>query len=143
MEVSRLLLDTSAYSAYMAGYAPVRHPVGEASEIWLNVTVLGELLAGFKKGARTRENERLLRDFVDEPRVRIALMDEGTAERYALVYDHLRRTGKPVPVNDLWIAASAFQHGLKLLTLDDHFRRIPQVVVEFVGPSPGENSSPP
>jgi tRNA(fMet)-specific endonuclease VapC len=140
--MSRLLLDTSAYSAYMAGYAPIRHPVGEAAEIWLNVTVLGELLAGFKKGTRTRENERLLRDFMDEPRVRLAVMDQGTAERYAVIYDHLRRTGKPVPVNDLWIAASAFEHGLKLLTRDDHFRRIPQVVVEFVGPSAGEESTP-
>jgi tRNA(fMet)-specific endonuclease VapC len=121
----------------MAGYAPIREPVGEASEIWLNVTILGELLAGFKKGTRTRENERRLKDFMDEPRVRFAVMDEGTAERYALIYDHLRRTGNPVPVNDLWIAASAFQHGLKLLTRDDHFRHIPQVVVEFVGPSSG------
>ena len=105
----------------------------EASEIWLNTTVLGELLAGFKKGSRTVENERRLRDFLQEPRVRFAIMDEETAERYAVIRDHLRQAGKPVPVNDLWIAATAFQHGLRLLTLDGHFRRIPQVVVDFIG----------
>ena len=62
-------------------------------------------------------------------------MDRETAERYAVIRNHLRQTGKPVRVNDLWIAATAFQHGLKLLTLDDHFRRIPQVMVDFVGPA--------
>ena len=143
MEVSRVFLDTSAYSAYMAGYAPVRQPIQEASEVWLNVIVLGELLAGFKKGSRTRENERLLGEFLDEPRVRLATMDAETAERYAVIRDHLRGAGKPVPVSDLWIAASAFQYGLELLTLDDHFRRIPQVVVDFVGPAPGEEGGSP
>lgn len=133
--MSRLLLDTSAYAAFMAGHAPVRQPVLEASEIWLNTTVLGELLAGFKKGRRTAENESRLRDFLEGPRVRFAIMDRETAERYAAIRDHLRLAGKPVPVNDLWIAATAFQHGLRLLTLDDHFRRIPQVIVDFVGPS--------
>jgi len=131
--VSRLLLDTSAYAAFMAGHTPVRRPVMEASEIWLNTTVLGELLAGFKKGSKTVENERRLRDFLRGPRVRFAVMDRETAERYAVIRDHLRRAGKPVPVNDLWIAATAFQHSLRLLTRDDHFRRIPQVIVDFVG----------
>ena len=131
--MSRLLLDTSAYAAFMAGHASVREPVMEASEIWLNTTVLGELLAGFKKGSRTMENERRLRDFLQEPRVLFAVMDRETAERYAVIRDHLRQAGRPVPVNDLWIAASAFQHGLRLLTLDAHFRRIPQVIVDFVG----------
>lgn len=130
--MSRLLLDTSAYAAFMAGHASVRRPVMEASEIWLNTTVLGELLAGFKKGSKTVENERLLRDFLRGPRVRFAVMDRETAERYAVIRDYLRRAGKPVPVNDLWIAATAFQHSLRLLTRDGHFRRIPQVIVDFV-----------
>ena len=131
--MSRLLLDTSAYAAFMGGHVSVRQPVMEASEVWLNTTVLGELLAGFKKGSRTTENERRLRDFLQESRVHFAIMDGETAERYAVIRDYLRQAGKPVPVNDLWIAATAFEHGLRLLTLDDHFRRIPQVIVDFVG----------
>jgi len=133
--MNRLLLDTSAYSAYLGGYVPAREPVLEASEIWLNAIVLGELLAAFKKGSRTLENERRLRGFLEESRVRFAAVDAETAERYAFIHDHLRRCGKPVPTNDLWIAATAFQHGLRLLTLDDHFGRIPQIIVDFIGPS--------
>ncbi|MDP9359819.1 MAG: type II toxin-antitoxin system VapC family toxin [Acidobacteriota bacterium] len=135
--MTRLLLDTSAYSAFMSGYIPVRAPVQEASELWLSATVLGELLAGFRKGNRTRENELRLRDFLAEPRVYFALIDGETAERYAVIHDHLRRAGTPVPVNDVWIAAAAFQRGLKLLTLDEHFRRIPQVHVVDVSSLPG------
>ena len=44
--------------------------------------------------------------------------------------------GTPIPANDVWIAATAAQHGLRLLTLDAHFLRIPQVIVDFFGPVP-------
>jgi len=64
--------------------------------------------------------------------VRIVEIDEETAERYAVVTDYLRRAGTPVPTNDLWIAASAMQHGLKVLTADAHYLKIPQVIAEHV-----------
>ena len=47
-----------------------------------------------------------------------------TADSYALVYSNLRRTGRPIPTNDLWIAASALEHGAALLTRDSHFGAI-------------------
>lgn len=49
-----------------------------------------------------------------------------------ILRDCLRRQGTPVPINDIWIAATAAQHGLRLLTLDRHFRQVPQVMVDFV-----------
>ena len=48
----------------------------------------------------------------------------ATADLYALVYTALRRKGKPIPTNDLWIAASSLEHGAALLTLDAHFQSI-------------------
>ena len=53
------------------------------------------------------------------------------AERYAAIRDYLRKKGTPIPTNDLWIAASAAQHGLKLLCLDRHFKEVPQVLLEY------------
>jgi len=47
----------------------------------------------------------------------------------------LERQGTPIPANDLWIAASAAQHGLVLMTLDSHFKNVPQVLVEYLGPA--------
>ena len=61
------------------------------------------------------------------------LMDEETAERYAIVLRSLQRIGKPIPTNDLWIAASAMQYGVRILTTDEHFRRVSQVMVDHHG----------
>ena len=129
--MSRILLDTSAYSAYMEGHPELQEPVRRATGVHLNAVVVGELLAAFKKGSRTRQNEERLRRFVAVSRVRIMNVDDETAVRYAAIKDNLRREGTPIPTNDLWIAATASQHGLRLQTLDAHFLRVPQIIVDF------------
>jgi tRNA(fMet)-specific endonuclease VapC len=133
--MNRILLDTSAYSAYIAGHTDLQEPVRHASIVHLSVVAMGELLAGFLKGGRRSQNETRLREFVAEPRVRVLHVDDETAVRYAAIRDYLRRQGTPVPVNDVWIAATAAQHGLRLLTLDSHFLQIPQVIVDFIEPA--------
>ena len=130
----RVLLDTSAYSGYMRGHPQLQDPVQRASEIHLNAVVVGELLAGFKKGSRARQNEERLRRFIITSRVRILSVEEETAVRYAAVTDYLRLQGTPIPTNDLWIAATASQHGLRVLTSDEHFLRVPQIIVDFFEP---------
>jgi tRNA(fMet)-specific endonuclease VapC len=133
--MSRILLDTSAYSAYTGGHLDLQEPVRHASMVHLSVVAVGELLAGFLKGGRRRQNEMRLREFAAEPRVRVLHLDEETAVRYAAIRDYLRRQGTPVPVNDVWTAATAAQYGLRLLTLDAHFLQIPQVIVDFFEPA--------
>jgi len=133
--MSRILLDTSAYSAYIEGHPELREPVRRASAVHLSVVAMGELLAAFLKGGRRRQNETRLREFIAEPRVHVLHVDDETAVRYAAILDYLRRQGTPVPINDLWIAATAAQHGLRILTLDSHFLQIPQVIVDFIEPT--------
>jgi len=130
--MSRILLDTSAYSAYTRGHPDLREPVRRASMVYLSVVTVGELLVGFLRGRRRRQNEMRLREFSAEPRVRVLHVDDETPAYYAAVRDYLWRQGTPIPVNDIWIAATAAQQGLRLLTLDRHFLRIPQVIVDFV-----------
>ena len=101
----------------------------------MSVVVLGELRAGFGKGSRLRRNEEILREFLAEPRVQVVGTDEETSVRYAIIHDGLRRRGTPVSVNDLWIAATASQHGVRVLTTDGVFRRIAQVIVNYVEPT--------
>jgi tRNA(fMet)-specific endonuclease VapC len=128
--VSRIFLDTSAYSAFMRGHPQIRHRLREASQIQLSPVVLGELRAGFLKGAHPAENLGELRQFLGSPRVEVVAVEEETATRYAFILDALRRAGAPIPTNDLWIAASVMQHGSLLVTTDPHFRRVPQIVAE-------------
>jgi predicted nucleic acid-binding protein len=94
----------------------------------LTPVVLGELLGGFAAGAHERQN-RELAAFLSSPREWVAPVDGTTAEHYGVVYASLRAAGKPVPTNDMWIAASALQHGLRLFTFDAHFRSVPGLVV--------------
>ena len=136
--MNRVLLDTSAYSAMRRGDERLLAPVRQAAEVFLTPVVIGELLFGFVGGGLEPANRSLLREFVAAPRVAVLSIDEATAERYAAIRTYLRQQGKPVPVNDLWIAASAAQHGLRLLTLDDHFNRVPQVLVEYFEPQGGD-----
>jgi len=132
--VSRILLDTSAYSAFKRGHDRIGRLVQEASEIQLNAVVLGELRAGFLKGTRLQQNVRELAEFLAFPRTRVLVVDDDTAERYATILRSLQQAGTPIPINDVWIAASAMQHGSKLVTTDPHFRRVSQIVSEVFPP---------
>jgi len=127
----RLLVDTSAYSAFLRGHAAVVEEIRRADELVVTPIVLGELLAGFRKGTRFESNLERLREFLASPRARRVDLDDETSDRYSVIHDALRRAGTPVSANDLWIAASAMQHGLRVLTTDPHFRRIAQIAVTF------------
>jgi predicted nucleic acid-binding protein len=132
--MNRVLLDTTAYSLFMQGHAELTQVIRQVDEIYLNPIVLGELLAGFKKGKRERKNRRELDIFLESPRVRLIEVDDATAERYAVVLNSLWGAGSPIPTNDIWIAASAMQYGLRILTSDAHYRKVTQVMVEFFEP---------
>ena len=114
--MTRVLVDTSAYSAFFRGHAGVKALFQKVDEIVLSPIVLGELRAGFIAGARRRKNEHELELFLKSLRVSIAPVDEETSERYAAIVHGLRVAGTPVPTNDIWIAASAMQHGLRVVT---------------------------
>lgn len=134
--MSRILVDTSAYAAHLRDHPGVREAIGQASVVCISVVSIGELRAGFLKGSKRKRNEELLRRFITAPRARVLNVDEETTDRYAAIHNYLRREGTPIPVNDLWIAATAAQHGLRLLTLDAHFLRVPHVIVDLVEPAP-------
>jgi predicted nucleic acid-binding protein len=127
----RVLLDTSAYSAFMRGHEEIRQAIRTNEEIFLNAIVVGELTAGFIKGGRRRKNEAELRRFLASARVGLLDVTDETAERYAAILIGLWQAGTPIPTNDIWIAASAMEYGLSVLTTDQHYQKIPQIIVEY------------
>ena len=122
--MKRLLIDTNIYSYALKGEEVVIEVLREADEIGFSVISIGELLSGFRLGGKERKNRKELEQFLDSPRVVVYPIDEGTTEFYAQILNNLRKIGKPVPTNDIWIAAVAFQNGLKLFTKDTHFQII-------------------
>ena len=127
-----MMMDTSAYGAFLRGTPGVKEAVQQADEIVFNPVVLGELKAGFLMGRNEKRNRAILRDFLSSPRVTLVEIDEETSERYAVIVQSLRMKGTPIPTNDLWIAASAMQHGLKVLTTDKHYLKVPQIITEYL-----------
>jgi tRNA(fMet)-specific endonuclease VapC len=134
MEKNRVILDTSAYSAFLRGDNRVASLLKLADEIIVNPIILGELLSGFAAGRREKRKRAFLQDFLSSERVRVVEVDEETAERYAVIVTYLRKKGTPVPTNDLWIASTAMQHGLKVLTTDRHYLKIPHILAEYCEP---------
>jgi predicted nucleic acid-binding protein len=118
----------------MAGDGAVKEILQTAEAIYLNSIVLGELRAGFLHGRTRQKNAERLSRFLASSRVSIIPMDDETAERYAIILDGLWTAGTPIPTNDIWIAASAMQYGLKVVTTDAHFLKIPQIVALHTSP---------
>ena len=123
--MKRLLIDTNIYSFALKGDNDVVEVLRQTDEIGFSVISIGELLSGFRPGGMEKKNRKELEQFLDSPRVVVYYIDESTAEFYAQIHYSLRQIGKPVPTNDIWIAAVAFQNGLKLFTKDLHFKTIP------------------
>jgi tRNA(fMet)-specific endonuclease VapC len=125
--MTALCLDTSAYSYFKRGDAAVVELVRRAHRVHVPVIVLGELRTGFRLGTRSSVNERELSEFLDHPVVAIAEVDETVASIYAGLMVALRKSGTPVPTNDVWIAATAQRHGAAVVTYDAHFAAMPGV----------------
>jgi tRNA(fMet)-specific endonuclease VapC len=123
LEVS-ILLDTNAYSDLARGHSPLSDRVRQAEAVLLSSVVAGELLGGFRRGNRSHQNLADLQRFLAQPRVRLVPVTWITAERYARIYVALRRRGKPIPTNDMWIAAHAMETGAELLSSDSHFQYV-------------------
>lgn len=127
--MKRILIDTNAYAAFKKNEPGAVNILSTAEYIGINIVVLGELLSGFKGGNKEVRNRKELEQLLDSPRVNLIQVDEETAEFYARVYWDLKRKGKPIPTNDLWVAASAMRHGLALFTYDEHFENIDGLIL--------------
>jgi tRNA(fMet)-specific endonuclease VapC len=122
--VSRLCLDTSAYSHFQRGDVSAVNIIGAARWIGVPSIVLGELRTGFFLGGQAEKNEDELRRFLRHPMVEILDVDDDAARIYAEIMVVLRKAGTPLPTNDIWIAAVASRDGASVLTYDEHFRLI-------------------
>lgn len=119
-----ILLDTNAYSALQRGHEAVLGYVQRAEEVLISAVVAGELLFGFRNGSRYEWNLRTLEAFLESPNVRMVPVTWSTAEWFGRISASLRQQGRPIPINDIWIAAHALEIGADLISSDPHFERI-------------------
>lgn len=125
--MTRLCIDTSAYSHFMRGEAAVVAHLDRASWVGVPSIVLGELWTGFLLGDRPDENDAELEAFLSRDVVNEVTVDVEVARIYAEVVVDLRRAGTPLPTNDIWIAACAVRSGSTVISFDRHFSEIARV----------------
>lgn len=120
----KILLDTNAYSAMARGHENVCDLVRMSERVLLSMVVMGELLAGFRGGSRFDKNRRALDDFLASPYVKDVPVTRTTADRFGRIWAGLSARRKPIPTNDIWIAAHAMKTGADLVSFDRHFEEI-------------------
>ena len=120
----RIVLDTNGYSALASGNPGVMDVLETAECILVPAAVVGELTYGFLKGTRLSENEAGLTRFLEQDGVSFQPVTQGVAERYGYVKAALKKSGTPIPENDIWIAATALETGCRLLSYDVHFDKV-------------------
>ena len=118
----RLSVDTNAVIAYREGIPTVCAFVEGADLLFLPVVVFGELLYGALNSAKPQKNEQITHKFSAQS-VLIPI-DDAIAIRYATVRLQLKKIGRPIPENDIWIAATCLELGVPLLTRDRHFDHV-------------------
>lgn len=127
--MKRVMIDTNIYSLALKGDPEVANYLRKVDKIGISTISIGELLSGFKGGNREDKNREELDFFLDSPRVVVHAVDVETADFYASILDKLKSAGTPIPTNDMWIAASAFQHGYKLFSRDRHFEMVQGLIL--------------
>jgi tRNA(fMet)-specific endonuclease VapC len=122
------LLDTSIIIAFLGGEKEVYQKMIEANKLYTSVIVLGELLYGALNSSKPKENTQKILEFIKFCEVLEITM--RTAKKYAEVKTNLRKKGRPIPENDIWIASTALEWGLRVISRDDHFLEIDSLNVE-------------
>ena len=120
----RILLDSNAYSLLMRGHEQVAELVRRSENVLLSAVVVGELMYGFRWGAHFDRNASDLRSFLGSPYVSFVPVGPITADRYSRIAASLRAKGRPIPTNDIWIAAQVMETGAELVSADGHFTQI-------------------
>jgi tRNA(fMet)-specific endonuclease VapC len=122
--MNSIVLDTNCYAAYRAGDNRVLDVMANAETVWISVIVLGELYAGFRGGTKMVDNQQQLNLFLAKPTVKILDVSNESAEIFGEVKDQLKKSGTPLPINDVWIAAHTIENGSVLVSYDQHFKAI-------------------
>lgn len=126
--MSGKLLDTNAASAIIDKDADMQRWLRQDHETFVPSIVIGELYFGVYKSSRVQANLARVEEFIVGNS--ILSCDAETGRSYGLIKQQLKVKGRPIPENDIWIAAIAIQHGLALVTRDAHFNMIDNLVLE-------------
>jgi tRNA(fMet)-specific endonuclease VapC len=127
MTGNKFVLDTNIVSAWLKGETAVADNIDKAESVFLPIIAVGELYYGASFSTQIEKNLSDLKKLTS--RYPILTLDEETTSIYGVIKSNLRKKGKPIPENDIWIAAIAIQNDIPLVTRDAHFKEIEEASV--------------
>ena len=122
------LCDTNAAIALIKGETRPLELIDTADEVFASTVTVGELYFGAEKSAKVKNNRATVDKFIES--VEVLLCDVNTSRHYGKIKQQLKSKGRPIPDNDIWIAALAIQHDLTLLTRDAHFAEVAGLAIQ-------------
>ena len=126
----RVLLDTNVLIRFLQDDEPLSDRIESAESVIIHPAVYSEFMNGLNpKTAKGMAARKSIEGFLESPVVDSVAVTTYTSVYYTKIYHHLKTAGEMIPQNDIWIAASALEHGFELLTHDGHFARIPMLNV--------------
>ena len=124
------VVDTNVLITFLERGSRVADALGRFDKLLVPAAVDAEFRAGLDLATRTgRRRAQVLDGFLGESSVAFVSADRDVSSKYAMLYRVLKRQGTPIPVNDIWIAASALVLNVPLCTFDQHFRNVPLLEV--------------
>ena len=117
-----VVLDTNIVIAMFRQEESVLEPIRQGAVIHVPIIVIGELYFGAAKSQRKEENRQRIEQLTEQVTL-LYCLDE-TPKYYAQIKQELKQKGRPIPENDIWIAALAQEYGLPLVSRDGHFKYI-------------------
>lgn len=119
--MKKIVIDTNVYTAILKGTINHHSIFEKFEQIIIPTIVIGELRAGFRLGNKAKQNEKDLQNIIDNNNVHVLSIALSTTNFYATIFKELRKKGKPIPTNDLWIAAISLEQSATIASLDKHF----------------------
>ncbi len=123
----KIALDTNVVIDIFNNKSSVTALLSGYQTIYLPITVCGELLFGAKNSTKSLENEQKCHDFISN--CNLLNINELIAEEYAKTRNELKKKGRPIPENDIWIAATCIVNNIPLATFDSDFNHVNDLIV--------------
>lgn len=117
-----LILDTNAISAFVGGDADLLRVIETETDLSIPAIVFGEYLFGIQQSRFRAKYEQWLK--ANLPLFELLNVGAATARHYAGIRHELKTAGRPIPSNDIWIAALAREHRIRVLSRDRHFEAV-------------------
>jgi tRNA(fMet)-specific endonuclease VapC len=124
---NKLLLDTNIVIELFRGNAVVIAMLDKQEKVYLPTAALGELYLGAYRSANVPKKLQEIQSFLES--CIVLYTDATTSDKYAIIKTALLNKGKPIPENDIWIAATALHYEIPLYTFDGHFEEVEEITL--------------